>query len=145
MWIRKECASLHDKDCEIIARLRLNNASEDLSSAEIEYEAGHLKAANNRAYYSIFHAIRSILALEKVDFKSHAQLLGYFNKNYIHAGLFPAQYGRILKDASKIRTDSDYNDFFIATQTETRKLIDDARLFYEVVGAYLSGVFSQAQ
>ncbi len=29
------------------------------------------KAANNRAYYSIFHSIRAILALEPIDFKRH--------------------------------------------------------------------------
>lgn len=44
---------------------------------------GELKTANNRAYYSIFHAMRAILALDEVDFKKHSGVIAYFRENYI--------------------------------------------------------------
>ena len=46
------------------------------------------RAANNRAYYSIFHSICAVLAKEGIAFKRHKDTIGYFNKNYIHTGVF---------------------------------------------------------
>ena len=43
---------------------RLEQAKEDLFDAELCYKNHRYKAANNRAYYAIFHAIRAVLALE---------------------------------------------------------------------------------
>lgn len=50
------------------ARYRLERAKQDLSDAEFSYRHKRYLNANNRAYYSIFHAIKSVLALEKVWF-----------------------------------------------------------------------------
>ena len=38
------------------------------------------RAANNRAYYSIFHSICAVLAKEGIAFKRHKDTIGYFNK-----------------------------------------------------------------
>ena len=66
-----------------VVRHRLNVAKEDLESAYLTFEAGQFRAANNRAYYSIFHTICAILAKEGVAFKKHKVTLSYFNKNYV--------------------------------------------------------------
>ena len=39
-----------------IARYRLQTAKEDLDTAKLTYESEQFRAANNRAYYSIFHS-----------------------------------------------------------------------------------------
>ena len=36
------------------------------------------RSANNRAYYSIFHAIRSVLALDGFDSKKHSGVISEF-------------------------------------------------------------------
>ena len=64
-----------------LSQVRIENAKEDLLTATENLEAGRYRSANNRAYYSMFHAIRSLLALDGIDFKKHSQLLGYFNKS----------------------------------------------------------------
>ena len=64
-----------------IARYRLQTAKEDLDTAKLTYESEHLRAANNRAYYSIFHSICAVLAKEGISFKRHKDTIGYFNKN----------------------------------------------------------------
>ena len=56
------------------AKYRLQRAKDDLSDAEFNYNANRFLNANNRAYYAIFHAIRAVLALERVDFKQLKQL-----------------------------------------------------------------------
>ena len=57
------------------AKYRLERAKQDLSDAEFSYKHKRYLNANNRAYYSIFHAIKAVLALERVDFKRHKDVL----------------------------------------------------------------------
>ncbi|MDR1272477.1 MAG: HEPN domain-containing protein [Clostridiales Family XIII bacterium] len=128
----------YKEEQSILAMLRIENAKEDCESAALEFGQAHYKAANNRAYYSIFHAIRAVLALESKDFKSHGQLLGYFNKNYIHKGKFDISLSKIISNANGLRTDSDYNDFFIATAEESENALEGARTFLDAVTVYLA-------
>ncbi len=77
-----------------IARYRLRIARKDLDTANLTFASEQCRAANNRAYYSIFHSIRAVLAKEGIAFKRHKDTIGYFNKNYIHIGVFPKELGR---------------------------------------------------
>ena len=71
------------------ARYRLERAKQDLSDAEFSYKNKRYLNANNRAYYSIFHAIKAVLALDRVDFKRHKDVLAYFNQYYVKTEKFP--------------------------------------------------------
>ena len=46
---------------------RLNVAREDLDAANLTFEARQYRAANNRAYYSIFHTICAVLSKEGIE------------------------------------------------------------------------------
>ena len=50
-----------------VVRYRLNVAREDLDAANLTFEAGQYRAANNRVYYSIFHTICAVLAKEGIE------------------------------------------------------------------------------
>lgn len=45
-----------------LAQYRMETAKDDLRAAKILLDAGEYKAANNRAYYAIFHAINAVHA-----------------------------------------------------------------------------------
>lgn len=122
----------------ILSNLRLSKAHEDGDVADEVFKSGHYKAANNRAYYSIFHCIRAVLALEGIDFKSHSQAIGYFNKNYIHAGHFDSSTVKTIAFASKSRNNSDYEDYYVATKEEAESNIINAKLFLEAVESYIA-------
>ena len=77
-----------------VAKYKFEQAEDDLEAAKLLLEAGKYKAANNRAYYSCFHAIDAVLAKEPVAFKKHKDTLSYFNKNYVHTEIFPRDIGR---------------------------------------------------
>lgn len=128
-----------DKEMTIIefAKYRLERAKQDLSDAEFNYEYQRYLNANNRAYYSIFHAIRAVLALERVDFKRHKDVLAYFNQHYIKTEKFPKMISKKISQASKVREDSDYDDEFIPTDDETKFQIDTARELINLVENYL--------
>lgn len=126
-------------ECQVIlSNLRLSKAREDVDVAEEVLHSGHYKAANNRAYYCIFHCIRAVLALESIDFKSHSQVIGYFNKNYIHAGHFDSLTFEAIAFASKSRNNSDYEDYYVATKEEAESNIANAKLFLEAVESYIA-------
>ena len=61
---------MHNEEIYILAKYRLEQAKENLEEAIALFDINKYKGANNRAYYSIFHAIKAILALEQVDFKT---------------------------------------------------------------------------
>ncbi|MDR2356783.1 MAG: HEPN domain-containing protein [Oscillospiraceae bacterium] len=82
--------------------------------------------------------MRSVLALENKDFKSHAKAIGYFNKEYINKGLFPAGFSRKISGAFKTRARSDYDDFFTATSKEAETTLNNAHQFVEEVEKYLA-------
>ncbi|MCM1426759.1 MAG: HEPN domain-containing protein, partial [Eubacterium sp.] len=65
-----------------LAEYKLERAREELAAAELLYNNEKLRAANNRAYYSIYYSLTAVLCLEPIAFKKHKDTIGYFNKNY---------------------------------------------------------------
>lgn len=120
-----------------LSKHRLEQAKEELEDAKLLYNNNRYKSANNRAYYSIFHSIRAVLALEGVDFKKHKDVQAYFNKNYVRTEIFPKDMGRRIIDASKIREDSDYDDEFIVKPEETAVQIETAKELIYLVEEYI--------
>ena len=83
---------MKDKVSKDLALHRIEQAKEDLRASKTLYNEGLYKAANNRAYYSIFHSIRSVLSLEPIDFKRHKDVVAYFNQYYINTEIFPKNF-----------------------------------------------------
>lgn len=117
---------------------RMEQAREDLNAGKLLYNQGYYKSANNRAYYSIFHSIKAVLALEPIDFRKHKDVLAYFNKNYISTKIFPKDMGRKIVQASKMREDSDYDDEFVVDRGKTFEQIVVAEDLINLVEEYIS-------
>ena len=120
-----------------VIRHRLNVAREDMDTANLTFEAGQYRAANNRAYYSIFHTICAVLAKEGVAFKRHKDTLSYFNKNYVQPEIFPRELGRKIVKAEEIRHASDYDTFYIASKEITAQQIETATKILGLAEQYL--------
>ena len=117
---------------------RLEQAKSDIKASEVLYKENLLNAANNRAYYAIFHAIRSILAIEPVDFKKHKDVIAYFNKNYVNTGIFPKMIGRKISQATQIREDSDYDDKFEPDDDKTKVQMNTAKEVVDLIEKYIN-------
>ena len=125
-------------DFKDVSRYKLEQAKDDLDTAQILLELGKLRAANNRAYYSCFHAIDAVLALEPKAFKKHKDTLAYFNKNYVHTGIFSRDIGRKVSKLEIIRHKSDYDQFYIDSKEEAQEQTEVAQLVVEEVEKYIS-------
>lgn len=120
-----------------LCRYRLEKAAEFLADAEKTLELEMYDTAANRSYYAIFHAVRALFALDGKDFKKHSGVIAYFQMDYIKTGIFDKRMSDIIKSAFSLRTDSDYEDFFIISHEEVRRQVAEAAEFYENISEYL--------
>lgn len=115
---------------------RLQTAKADLKSARILLAAEEYKGANNRAYYSIFHAINAVHASSGKSYKRHKDAIANFNKDYVKTEIFPREIGRKIGEAEEIRHASDYDDFYIAIREESERQVAVADEFIQLAEKY---------
>lgn len=96
----------------------------------------------NRSYYSIFHAVRAVLAFEHFDSKKHSSVIAYFNQHFVNTGIFDRCYSKILMSAERIRNKSDYNDFYIASREDAEKQVENAEKFINAMEKYVNKLSS---
>ena len=117
------CAFMHNKD---LSNYRLEKAGECLKEAKTLLEAEQYSGAANRSYYCIFHSMRSVLTLEDVDFKKHSAVIAYFREKYIKSGKFDDRLSDIISTLLRLRSKSDYEDFFVISKKEVSAQIENA-------------------
>jgi uncharacterized protein (UPF0332 family) len=116
---------------------RFKKAVQCLNDAKSNLEIGSLETAINRAYYCVFNAIRSIFALEGIDYKKHSTVISFFRRDFINAGIFENELSDILGDLFRLRNDGDYIDFFTIPREEVVLQIDNAEYFLFQIKMYL--------
>lgn len=119
-----------------LVNYRLSSAEDDLRAAQILCEAGEYRGANNRAYYSLFHAINAVHALHGKAYKRHKDAIANFNKDYVKTEIFPREIGRKIGAAEEIRHASDYDDFYLVNKEETLQQISTAQEFLAMARKY---------
>ena len=126
-----------ESSIETLAKYRFESSKEALEDAKIMFENGRYKNALNRAYYAIFHAMRSVNSLKGFDSSKHSGVIAFFNQTYVKEGIFPKDMSRIIRRASESREQADYLDFFVASREDAEKQIQRAELFQNAIKAYL--------
>ena len=124
----------HSKD---ISKYRYEKAVQCLETAKAMIALNDYKSAANRSYYCVFHAMRSVLALDNVDFGNHGQVMGYFRREYIKTKTFPVKMSDILTVLFDVRNKSDYDDFYIISKEDVTNQLQSAEFFLEEVRKYL--------
>ncbi len=121
-----------------LSKYRIEQARQCIKSAKALVEIDDYKGAANRSYYALFHAMRSVLALEGKDFSKHSGVSAYFRKEYIKTGIFAVEFSSIISMAFEIRSNSDYDDFYVISMEEVNEQIEDAIRFCDAVELYLA-------
>ena len=120
-----------------LSKYRLERAKEDLIAGANALSSGDFRVCANRAYYPIFHASRAALILKGMDFKKHSAVIAHFRLEYVKTGVFNAELSKILGKAFEIRTEADYEDFFIISKEDVEKQLADANTFVDAIEEYL--------
>lgn len=121
-----------------LAKYRLSKAETELSISKVLFENKFYAKSLNSSYYTMFYAVRALLALDKLDSKKHSGVLNYFNNLYIKTEKFSKEYFKYLNSAFTIRLQSDYNDFFVATKKDAENQIENAQKFLVAVKDFLA-------
>ena len=109
---------MYSKECIDLSLYRLSKAKQYLEDAKRTLELEMYDTSANRSYYAIFHAARAVLALEGLDFKKHSGVISNFQMRYIKTGIFDKQLSNIIKSAFSLRTESDYEDFYVIAKVD---------------------------
>ena len=112
-----------------LAKVRLIRANELLEEAVGLLERDSYKSANNRAFYAMEKSIKALLATEQIEVTTHNGGLKQFNYCFIYSGdgtFTPEDYQKIAS-AEQIRNASDYDDFYVASKEEPRRLLESTK------------------
>ena len=104
---------------------------------ETYLKQGNYESAANRSYYAVFHAMRAVLAFDESDMKRHSGIISEFRRRYIKTEIFETRMSEIISVLFDVRTDSDYDDFFVISKADTAAQIENAEYFVSSVRAYL--------
>jgi len=116
----------------------LNKAEDTLLDAKINLENNRINNALNRIYYAVFYSVVALGYLEGFITSKHKQLLGWFNKNFIHEKkIFDIEMYEFYRAAYKNRHEVDYTFLSNVTKTEALEYLEMARLFISKVKDYV--------
>lgn len=123
-----------------LIQYRLASAHEKLTAAKLLLDAELYKDSVGRSYYTIFSAIRAVLAVKQVDFSKHAGVIAYFQKEFIKTDIFDKKYSKYLQQAFQIRNSCDYDDFFIVSKQDAEEQYNRAKELLEIIEEYITGI-----
>ncbi len=121
---------------EVQAMLAL--AEEKLRAAGLLLEGRAWADAASRAYYAAFHSVSAVLLSKGQAYSSHAQVLGSFNKMFVHPGTLPKEFTTLLTRLFEDRQSGDYDVLPGLTEMEARQDVADARRIVEAVRRLLA-------
>lgn len=120
---------------ELTAMLAL--ADEKLRAARLLLDGRAWGDASSRAYYAAFHAVSAALLSRSETYSSHAQVLGAFNRGFVHPGLFPRDFTTLLTRLFENRQSGDYDVMPGVTEAEARQDVADAQRIVEAIRRFL--------
>jgi len=123
-----------------LSQYRIEQAEQCLTAAKNNLSLDDYKTAANRSYYCIFHCMRSLFALESLDFKKHSAVITHFREKYIKTEIFDKRLSDIITTLFRIRGESDYDDYYVISKDEVKTQIENAEYFFEQVKAYLENI-----
>ncbi len=129
--------NIKDKKREL-ALYRIQQADESLDEAKFLFEGNKSpRSIINRAYYSMFYAILSLLVFEPFSSSKHSGVISYFNRHFIKRGVFSLELGRAVNKAFDLRQRGDYREQVNLTADQAEPFLDWARKLIDSVKKYL--------
>ena len=79
----------------------------------------------------------ALLALDSLDFKKHSAVIAKFRELYVKTGEFDVKFSRMVGEAFDLRTDCDYEDFYVVSKQEVEEQLKNATAFLEEMEHYI--------
>jgi len=118
--------------------LRLEQADNTYSDASFLFENEKYAAALNRVYYGMFYTVLALALKYNFETSKHAQLLGWFNKEFIKTKLIDVKFSKILRDAFEKRNEADYEIGPLPPAEIIMQMLIDMRTFIDEVKRFIN-------
>ena len=119
-----------------LATKELNVARGDLEASLQSFRQKNYKWATVQAYYTMFHAARTLLYHKGYREKSHYCLILAMKAFYVSEGILEIRLVESLQMAKALREGADYENTF--DSKSAKALIEQAKEFLEVAGNVIS-------
>lgn len=132
---------MEDTTKRVYIAIRLEKARDDLITAHDVLKQGHLRAAVNRAYYTIFHVASAALLWVGIERKRHSGVQSAFSEYFVKPGIIETEFSSIYRDARRAREQQDYDlEADPLTLQAANKIVYDAERFVTRLEHYLRDV-----
>jgi len=120
-----------------IIPLRIEQAEKTIEVVQQCLSQNMRALAANRIYYGMFYAMLALAAFREYKTSKHLQIIGWFNKNFVHTQIFPIHFGQMVKQAYDARSNADYELDMVPTDEELAAMLSDMKLFISTIRTWL--------
>ncbi len=124
-----------------LAKHRFERAETTLSEAMDELSRKNFRLTVNRAYYSVFYAMRSLLATVDKDSSKHSGVVSLFNQYFIKTGIVSEISFKSIQSLMDLRHEGDYQDFAEITEEEAKGAAETAKTIITALKESLEKLF----
>jgi uncharacterized protein (UPF0332 family) len=103
--------SLEETERKELIKYRLDEAKDTIEDVKLLIDNKRLRASVNRIYYGMFYFLLALGLAYNYETSKHQQLIGWFNRNFVHEGLIDSKFGKIINKAANHRSKGDYDSF----------------------------------
>ena len=121
--------SLDENERKELIRYRIEEAKESIEDVRLLIDNNRLRAAVNRIYYGMFYTLLALGIEYEFETSKHNQLIGWFNKTFIHEGIIDSKFGKIINNALIRRTKGDYESFTKFEKDAIIEMFDEMKEF----------------
>ncbi|MGC9375784.1 MAG: HEPN domain-containing protein [Bacteroidales bacterium] len=129
--------TLNDDEIKSLIQYRLKEAEETIEDVRLLIENDRLRAAVNRVYYGMFYSLLALGLAYEFETSKHPQLIGWFNKNFIHDKKIEPEYGKMINKAYNRRTKGDYDVYVDFDKDIVIEMFDEMKDFIYRIKKYL--------
>ncbi len=126
----------HESRAQLIA-YRVEQAKATAQEAEFLLNNDMLRGSMNRIYYSMFYMLQALSLKYQFESSKHAQLLGWFNKTFIHTKQIEVKFSKILTKGYNLRTKGDYATIYDLDKQELLQMFGEMAEFIREIERFL--------
>lgn len=130
--------NVENEDRNNLIRYRLDEAFESIEDVKLLIKHDRLRSAINRIYYGMFYSLLALGLANNFETSKHTQLIGWFNRNFIHPGLIEPKYGKIINKAYNKRTKGDYDIFIDFEKEVVVDMFDEMQDFIKRIQEFIN-------
>ena len=139
-------SSLNPKSYHLdLSKYRFEHAEEEVNISKELLENGHVNTSVSRSYYAIFYALLAVTELEGFEAAKHSAVISYFTFHYLRTKIFDGKLSKLIDAAFKLRRNADYEGFFLVSEDDAQKQINDAEKIINAIRPYLQSRWAEME